>query len=262
MKQTVYSCFVACVALVFAISGCNKNTKPQPSLLVANDKPNNPANPHDSFGYWHNVILDSIEHQRELERGFSFTGSCNVIRRFYQRKEWPGLGASHFDPIPEIVISAATDITGFINRSYWGDSVKQRLQQLFAILQHSPTDSLGYPGLKTSLLSFEKQVQESKLSEADKGVILKCSSLARFSAYRWIHRPALMKEYDQQALLKNAERIGIEAPSIVLRQKGLFKKVAQWIAITMTDIGGAIADLSVATGAEASDFMSELMNLN
>lgn len=262
MKQTIYLCIVACASFALAISSCNKDENPQPFSEVANNKPANPANPHDSFGYWHNVILDSIDHQRKLAKRLPFTASCNVIREFYHKKSWPDLNPSHFDPIPEIVINAAIDVTGLINRSNWGDSVKQRLRQLIEILEHSRADSSGYPELKATLLSFEKEIQESKLSETDKAVILKCSSLARFSAYRWIRLPALMREYDLQALLKNAERIGIEAPSIVLRQKGLFKKVAQWVAITMTDIGGAIADLSVATGAEASDFMSELMNLN
>ena len=262
MKNTITLFILACAAFILLCPACKKGEKARPVLIATNAEPDNPNNPHDSFGYFHNVILDSIERKRRLTKGFSFTGSCKVILKFYQKKGWPKLDPLHFDSIPQIVINSATDITGLINRSKWSDSAKTRLQQLIRILKFSHTDSLRYPELKTRILLFEREIQESNLGDIDKELILKCSSLARFSAYRWIQRPALMKEYNQQVLLDNCRRQGINIPTIVLSRRGLFERIAKWIAVTATDIGGAIADLSVASGAASSDFMSSLMNLN
>ncbi|MGC4233231.1 MAG: hypothetical protein QM594_09665 [Niabella sp.] len=261
MKIIFQSIIILCTALTLFITGCKKNEDKRPVPTVSDTEPANFLNPYDSFGYWHNVILDSIEQHRTVGRSVNFDRSCGLIRRFYRMKDWPELKESHFAQIPQVVTDAATDIYGFIDRSPWSDSVKARLLQLTNIILQPEADTLTYPQLKEVVGCFENGVLQSSLAVKDKEVLLKSSAIARYSAYRWKQRPELHGIYDHNMLLKfNQENGFATAPIAALKSKqdGFFTRVGKWIAVTAIDISGAITDLSVASGAAASDFMKEV----
>lgn len=248
--------------MILFITGCKKNESNQPVPTVPDNEPANLLNPYDSFGYWHNVILDSIEQERKTGGCNSFTGSCNYIRKFYQMKNWPELARDHFDQVRQEVMDAASDMYGFIDRSKWNDTVKARLVQLIQILVNEGADSCSYACLKNKVKGFETDVLQSVLSTADKEVVLKGASIARYSGYRWIQRPELREGYDHNVLLEQFRSSGLAVNSlntVATSKANIFQRIGKWIALTAIDIGGAIGDLSVASGAEASDFMREII---
>ena len=61
MKKCVLLVLCACTFLM-AMVGCKKNEgTPTPRAAFADSLPANSQNPYDSFGYWHNVILDTLD---------------------------------------------------------------------------------------------------------------------------------------------------------------------------------------------------------
>ncbi|WP_157097968.1 hypothetical protein [Niabella ginsenosidivorans] len=262
MKIFFQSIIIACTALIIFSTGCKKSENAKSAPTVSETEPANLQNPYDSFGYWHNVILDSIEQQRKTGNCAGFSASCNYIRKFYRMKNWPELAQDHFNKIPQEVMDAATDVNGFIDRYRWSDSVKTRLAHLVKIIEDVSMDSCTYPEFKNTVRCFEENVLQSGLPDADQEVILKATSIARYSGYRWIQDPELKGEYDPNALFRQFQTAGLASVTAKeVRPLSLFTRVGKWIATTMIDITCAIGELSVATGSEASDFFRELMKL-
>ncbi|HMR81794.1 MAG TPA: hypothetical protein PKE30_01630 [Niabella sp.] len=245
---------------------CKKNDSTKAVVPISDSLPTNEANPYDSFGYWHNVVLDSIEQQRSTRSVDGFNGSCDVIRKFYRSRNWPSLDDCHFDGIPSMVMEAAIDRNGFIDRSDWSDSVKLRLHQLFTTLVQVGSDSCSYPKLKTAIQRFEYEVLKSTLTSLDKEVLLKASSIARYSANRWIAQPNATQTFEPAMLAKVFERNQVELATPVnshlTARTGFFEKIGKWIAVTAIDISCAIVDLSVASGVGGSDFMKEVFEIH
>lgn len=256
-----FSTIIACITVFIFSTGCKKNENTQRVPVAAENEPANLMNSYDSFGYWHNVILDSIDKQRTSGNCSGFNASCNYIRKFYGMHNWQNLAPDHFEQIPQKVMDAATDVNGFIERYRWSDSVKARLSQLVKIIENVSTDSCTYPEFKGAIRCFEESIIKSNLPVADQEVILKATSIARYSGYRWMQQPELMQSYDPNELPRLLQRAGF-APDVVtvqVRPMSIFKKVGKWVATTMIDITFAIGELSIATGSEASDFFRELM---
>lgn len=265
MKRCVVGLLCVLVFSMVWIS-CKKNDSTKAVVPISDSLPTNEANPYDSFGYWHNLILDSIEQQRSTRSVDGFNGSCDVIRKFYRSQNWHSLDECHFDAIPSMVMEASMDRNGLIDRTSWSDSVKLRLQQLFNTLIQVGSDSCSYPKLKTAIKRFEYEVLNSSLTTSDKEVLLKASSIARHSAYRWISQPNAMETFEPAMLAKVFERNQVELATPVninlMARTGFFEKIGKWIAVTAIDISCAIVDLSVASGVGGSDFMKEVFEIH
>ncbi|WP_018629622.1 hypothetical protein [Niabella aurantiaca] len=264
IKMKIFqSIIIACIVVVFSV-GCQKNENAKPPIPVPDNEPTNQMNPYDDFGYWHNVILDSIEQERKTGRCGGFTGSCNYIRKFYRMKNWPELAQDHFNEIPQIVVDASADIYGFIDRSQWSDAVKTKLVQLIQILVDEGDDSCTYACLKNKVKDFEEEVLQTNLSAIDKEVILKAASVARYSGYRWMQRPELREGYDHNVLLAQFQSNGLAVNRVNAmgdRKPNIFQRIGKWIAVTAMDVAGAIGDLSIASGAETSDYISHMIDM-
>lgn len=260
-KMKIFQSIITVFIAIIFLAGCQKNENTKPAPQVSDNEPANQLNPYDDFGYWHNLLLDSIEQQRESGRKIDFAGSCNYIRKFYRMKNWPELPERHLDKIPQVVTDAATDIYGFIEGSRWSDSVKARLAHLIKVMEDISTDSCTYPELKKAIQCFEEEVLRSDLPGPDKEALLKAASIARYSGYRWMQRPELAGRYDHNTLLRYNNSNGFTTAGVAVkeaRKSNIFERVGKWIAITAIDISGAITDQSVASGAAASDFMWEV----
>ncbi|WP_460687317.1 hypothetical protein [Niabella aquatica] len=265
MKLIFQSIIIVYAILALFSTGCIKNDSKEPLPAISDNEPANLQNPYDDFGYWHNVILDSVEQQRKAGGCIGFASTCNYIRKFYRMKNWPELPEQHLNPIPQVVTEAATDIHRFINASRWSDSAKAKLILLIKVITDASTDSCTYPKLKKAIKSFEQDVLRSDMRGADKEAILKAASIARYSGYRWIQQPELTGWYDGNALLEYNNSNGFKTSMAVAKEASpqrLFERVGKWIAVTAIDISGAITDLSVASGAAASDFMKEVFKMH
>lgn len=262
MKIFFHSIIIACTALIIFSTGCRKSENAQPAPIVSETEPANFQNPYDSFGYWHNVILDSIEQQRKTGNCAGFSASCNYIRKFYRMNNWPELAKNHFNKVPQVVMDASSDIYDFIDRSKWSDSVKTRLAHLIKILVDN--DSCTYACLKNKVRDFEEDVVQSTLTVSDKEVVLKAASIARYSAYRWMQRPELRESYDHNILLAQFQSNGLAVNKVnaaAARKANIFQRIGKWIAVTAMDISGAIGDLSIASGAATSDYISHMIDM-
>lgn len=263
MKKCVLG--VLCALLVTIVS-CKKMDRSSPAISISDSLPENTLNPYDSLGYWHNVILDSLDKHRTLRRAYSFGRSCDYIRKFCQRRGWPLISPTTLDSVPLIVNDAATNAYQFIDNSRWSDSVKVKLKSLMYILYGFGEDSCGYPSVKSVIRSFEHEVLNSSLPQKDKEALLKCSSIARYSGYRWIQQPQAWMIYQprmlaQVYLQQDIKVAPVTYDNIIAGKRGLFERVGKWIAVTAIDISGVITDLSIESGAAASDFMKEVFEL-
>lgn len=245
MKTILQSSLIVCITIIIFATGCRKDETFEPTPTLSNNDPTNLLNPYDGFGYWHNIILDSIEQYRIAGTSVDFEKSCAFIRKFYKMKNWPTLPNRQFDNVPQTVDAAATNIYGLIDRSQWSDSAKAKISQLVIEMEALSIDSCTYPKLKTAISHFEDEILRSGLRETDKEAVLKVASIARHSSYRWLQRN------DWQAPYRNN----------TLQSTRFLKKLGKWFVVTLCDIGGAVADLSIASGAEASDYMSHIMDL-
>lgn len=257
MKKCVIG---ALCVLVFSMvwMGCKKNNTPKVVNPALDSLPSNQLNPYDSFGYRHNVILDSIAAQRCMGKKLEFEASCHLIRTFCNNKGWAALSGYQFDSIPLWTVDISENLMGFVQRMKWCDSVKVKLAALFELLVAASDDP--YSLLKEKIMAFEQDILQDSFSVQEKEVVLKACSIARHSGYMWIQQPELKSDYDHQALIRFTQAHGFTTAKTSARsakKPGWFDKVRQWVALTAIDISCAIMDLDVASGAAGSDFMRE-----
>lgn len=135
----------------------NQDTPSTPSHAL----PGNAFNPYDRFGFWHNLILDSIDRERSVADAYSFNRSCGAIRKFYRLRRWNNLNEEHFNGIPQVVDDAALQMPELIRRSPWSDSVKTNLIKLVHLIKAATDDTCDYPKLKQSVAQFEAGILQS-----------------------------------------------------------------------------------------------------
>jgi hypothetical protein len=249
-----------------AMIGCKKNesssTRP---VALADSLPANSQNPYDSFGYWHNGILDTLDAQcskgksQDLASYSSYEGSLCKAKGWINQSK---INASH-EEIAQKIVEFTNDPNGFLNRLNWSDSVKSRLEKLFTMMDSVGEAGCTFQQLKRTITGFEQEVLESSLPQIDKEVIFKASSTARFSSYRWSCKPELSKPYEQPQLITCLQKPNtpLSMAKVNKDRPGLFKRVGRWIAVTSIDIMGAVHYLSAAEGAIVSGYAGLTMDL-
>ncbi|GAB3023916.1 hypothetical protein GCM10027051_30640 [Niabella terrae] len=116
-------------------------------------------------------------------------------------------------------------------------------------------------------MEFEKSVIESGLPDQDKEVLFKAATIGRHSTYKWLLHPRALESFFPQQLQTLHQGQGIANPNLKLFvdatvPRRLFEKVGKWFAVTVCDMGGAIADLSLESAVAASDYMSEIFQIH
>jgi hypothetical protein len=265
MKKCVLLILCASTFLM-AMVGCKKNEgAPIPPVALADSLPANPQNPYDSFGYWHNVILDTLDAQgskrelQDLASYSSYAGSLCKAKGWINRSKT----TSSHEEIAQKIVEFTTDPNGFLNRLNWSDSAKNRLEKLFTMMDSVGEAGCTFQQLKRTITGFEQEVLESPLPQIDKEVVLKASSTARFSGYRWSCKPKLSKPYEPTQLLTylQMQNTPLTMAMVNKDRPGLFKRVGRWIAVTSIDIMGAVHYLSAAEGAVVSGYAGLTMDL-
>lgn len=266
MKKCVIVALCALALPMLWLMACKKNERAaSPAIAVADTLPANPLNPYDSFGYWHNVILDSLEVERRKGKCKDLASYSSHAGRFCKSKGWmkPTEQQPSQEDISQKIIDFTSDPNGFINHMQWSDAVKNRLQGLFSLIDAEGEGNCSYAKLKQTLTGFEQEVLESPLPEKDREIILKATSTARFSGYRWSNQPGLLIPYNQAALISilQQQQIPLSFSKVQKEGPGLFKRVKRWIAVSAMDVMGAVHYLSVAEGAVISGYAGLTMDL-
>ncbi len=264
MKKCVLGILCACIFSI-AVIGCKKSDRSKPETGVVHVVPENPLNPYDSFGYMHNVILDSLDLERANGKCEDLASYAGYAGKLCKSKGWMKITdqRSSHELIAQKIVDFTNDPNDFINRMQWSDSVKTRLIGFFTMLASEGENASSFRSLKEAIIRFEQEILGSELPVVDKEVILKASSTARFSGYRWSNQPALTKPYDQVAFNSFLRQQDIPLSFSMAKKEGpgFFKRVKRWIAVSAMDVVGAVHYLSVAEGAVVSGYAGLTMDL-
>ncbi|GAB3008135.1 hypothetical protein GCM10027051_05440 [Niabella terrae] len=233
----------------------------------ADSLPFNARNPYDSFGHWHNLILDSVNSWRRTNTASRHRASYPLIEKLCRGKRNNRSAVFFPNTIPGLVTESAVRLHQFVEQLNWSDSVKCRLHKLFVILRQASVPDPGFPKIKTEIVEFEKSVMESGLPERDKEVLFKAATIGRHSAYKWLLHPGALDAFSLQQLQTLHQGQGISDEKLkrfgdAIIPRRLFEKVGKWFAVTICDMGGAIADLSLESAVAASDYMSEIFQIH
>lgn len=265
MKKCVLLGLCACTFLM-AMVRCKKHeSSPTSPIASADSLPANSQNPYDSFGYWHNVILDTLDAQCSKAESQDLAVYSNYAGNLCKAKGWINRSktiSSHED-IAQKIVDFTNDPNSFLDRLNWSDSVKSRLEKLFTKIDSVGEAGCSFQQLKRTITDFEQEVLESLLPLIDKEVILKASSTARFSGYRWSCKPKLLKPFEPTQLVTylQMQHTPLSMARVNKDRPGLFKRVGRWIAVTSIDIMGAVHYLSAAEGAVVSGYAGLTMDL-
>lgn len=250
---------------ILIITSCNKKDRSASVVVQPKTLPGNPLNPYDSFGYWHNLILDSLDAEGSKGSRKDLASYAGYAGAFCKAKGWKKSGEpeTNHEQMAQMMVDFTSDPNAFVNGMQWSDSVKTKLLDLFSRLNTAVAADCSYETLKATIVRFEQEVLESSLPKIDKEVILKASSTARFSGYRWSCRPELAKPFEQAQVISYLQERGM--PILIAKaskeKSGFFKRVGRWIAVTSIDIMGAVHYLSAAEGAVVSGYARLTMDL-
>ncbi|MGN6569455.1 MAG: hypothetical protein ACTHJ0_15960 [Flavipsychrobacter sp.] len=226
-----YIIFLSLLALLFC--AC-KNEPVQPitrfnthSLNAVTLSPANPANPYDTIGERHNLILNKVVLQ--------LCGTCkpdqavtaNEVSIANSELKLPVPNLFYYDTVVETVSSDPTQIISTLNCSA---EAKKMLSNLFAILKNTANAPTDFLNLKRQIISLENATNGNvELNEVDKAIVLSACSVARFSSFYWGFSNPPVKSYS-------------------------LKGITKWIAAATSDVAGAVVFRSASYAADCSSY--------
>jgi len=230
--------FAACKKQDSRVTGTTENSKNVAARsAVALPAPANTENPYDSMGYWHNEIVTYIQGCRPEADMPNAMVSAQCVLQFYRERKGEELPLSLFDNVTQTVEKSNEDIDGLIAACPYDDPVKEALHLLIQLLKRLSDEDGDYHVIKSSIVDFERTVsQDNRLTDEGRAVILKTTSVARYSIYYWIN-------YN-----KPPETAGLR-----------IKNIVKWIAAVTSDIGGAIVSGSAGYAADCSSYAYDLV---
>lgn len=214
------------------------NTAIAANFSLTMQMPENPQNPYDSVGSLHNSIVAHV-----LDCKSNTIPDANVstqyVIKFYKQLYGVDLPASSFATVSSTVDESNTDIQDVIAGSSYNEMVKLKLDSLLRMINKFSDDNTSYPAIKKAIGDFENGViQDNLLPSEDSEAILRITSIARFSIYYWMN---VFKEPFQGTAFS-------------------IKHIVRWIAVTTSDIGGAIVSGNdVAYAADCSAYAYDLI---
>lgn len=213
--------------------------------VYASVTPENPNNPFDSAGIWHNEILGYIHEQSGYVTPLREHSISNLVATFALER-WDHADMRIAVPIPQWqeadgLLQLQNEIVG---NSDLSDSGKQQLQRLLAaVWEHSMEDRFSYPALKHSIMELEHMwLHNASLPVKDTNLLQIAASIARHSAYYW--------SVDGTALPLESLPAYNGAPQPA--EKIAFKNIVRFIATVQWDTAGFISGYAGGSLKEAA----------
>lgn len=209
----------------------NMEEEANPWILAAN-----PLNPFDETGYLHNRILADTESCTIHTRSDMETVSQCVSG--IMMDQWQiEISTAQLLPVLEVVMQEQDNLfVQVVENTSLSDHAKNYLRNILAIIQSGPNDESwwdSYPEKKQQLIDLEAEVySDMALSSHEQQAVLAVASVARYSAYYWMH----------------------DLPEDSANARSVFKRIIMRIATITGDIGGAVGgflDDSVGLGGIA-----------
>lgn len=147
--------------------------------------PDNPANPFDSAGVWHNIILDSVKAFLDTPGYKEYSQVTLYIYKFSQiHLQIHPQDLSHLSA--KILADTTNYFTNVIASGPLPRTTKNYVLSLLEILRRADGDA-SFHDIKEHILEFENSVIcNVQLASGDRQIILQASSIARYSAYHWL----------------------------------------------------------------------------
>lgn len=156
------------------------------NLNTATLVPANPANPYDSVGYLHNLLLSGIQ---PCVGSFSPLTNQEISGCIIPMASKEGLNESGtpFYLASLIVMDSKNDFRNIIANSRYSGQAKALLNQFVQTVKTAAINSNGdYTSIKAAIMRYEQQISgNTALSNDEKAMILSVTSVARYSTYYW-----------------------------------------------------------------------------
>ncbi|MFV0501107.1 MAG: hypothetical protein ACK5MH_05905 [Bacteroidales bacterium] len=201
-------------------------------------------NPYDYVGYQHNVVLEKIKQKlietygtTNVEKETLYAVSIEeLVEEGFYKNEMEAQLAIPFEFIDSIVEDRDNLYINSINNSNLSLEAKELINNLFSdILELSETTE-GYTEYRDVIINVENNIMSSTLAENEKQVLLKSTSIARYSIYYWL------RYYYIEA---NAKR-----------------PFWKYLAVGLADVAGGFAGGNVGTAISASALATTLVDWN
>lgn len=196
--------------------------------------PNNSDNIWDSVGIYHNQALEYViqEAVGQPKTITNYVGYSNQFMKNTFGERVPDISSKLFSVSSvEILLSdTSTYFNNTIDSSRYSRNVKTYLKNLISIMKDTTDDnSFNYCYIKSKIVELENNVpNDSNLSQSEKDVILRVTSVGRFSLFYWNNT--------FQSKLNGGESISSKK-----------RKWWQWLIIGISDVAGGIAG-GITTG--------------
>lgn len=146
----------------------------------------NPLNPYDSVGAWHNRILDSLKAYVLNGGDRSTDGKIRYVVQFTRRYLQADVARLVSKTVHQVVADSSSGYVAIIKSSGHARVVNDRILEMLQLMTSMRTTP-EYGLLKLRITGFEQSIlQDRSLDERQKAVILMAASIARHSSRYWL----------------------------------------------------------------------------
>ena len=196
MKKTNHK-IVFLILLIIGIVSCNSDdfqSKNNEILITSksdsriDEGPSNALNSWDESGAIHNEVLQKVvDNQHKLNNDFNsyVTYASEVYIADYGNPNQETLGTER---VRTILADSLNFYKNRVLETTYSESVKTRLFDLINIFETVVKgDEIGYSEFKAEIVNLENDIINDRISLEEKEILLKTTSVARYSCYFWIN---------------------------------------------------------------------------
>lgn len=158
------------------------------AVNIAQISPANPANPFDSIGYLHNLILSDIQ---PCISSFSNPTSQEITGCIIPiaQKEHIDESGTPFNMVPIVVNDSPYDFIHIISNSNYSPQSKLLMYSLVNLVKTVAVNTGDYLKIKSAIVAFEAPIiNNSTLAIDERQTLLSMTATARYSIYYWLHQ--------------------------------------------------------------------------
>jgi len=190
------------IALTASLSACHKEQVNQKlhtqfsasgrlSTSAVAITPANPANPFDSIGYYHNLLLSNIQPcllPFDPVTGTEITGCVIKIANQVHLNETD----TQFSLVPMVVGDKRNDFRNIIAQCNYSSYTKIMMDSLIRVVKDAAINTeADYAAIKSVITNFEQPLLNNEhLSNYERQTLLSITSVARYSIYYWLQLEA------------------------------------------------------------------------
>lgn len=232
------------LTLVFLATSCNQNeqlipVESNPVSTVKTISPTNTDNPFDEVGVIHNqgvayFMKNYAGKKMTVSEIVSVTDKYLLSNTSFTKNMRIGAENATFstnsDKISDVLADKDNNFKNVVSKAECSDYAKTKLSTLFSItLSEKENESADYNLLHSKIIAFEKDIlEDKKLSEEDRKLVLMSTSISRHSLYFWY-----------TSIPKSANgRIA--------------RKWWEWVLVGVADAAGGVAGAAVGSGVASA----------